>query len=130
MPSFQISVSPSRRAAARYIERVRRELLKALAEENNAAGFTQSDIARAIGVHRSVINRELRGKKDITLGRVAELAFAMGRDIEFSLPQIAQTKGDNTHAKASGASEFKVTNTAATSADITPQSNSEMAPAK
>jgi transcriptional regulator with XRE-family HTH domain len=57
---------------------VRRALQKALVEED-AHGLTQSAIARAIGVHRSVINRELRGEKDITLSRVAELAYAMGR---------------------------------------------------
>lgn len=86
MTSFQIGITPSRRAAARFVLAVRRALLKALAEEAKERGLTQSDIAREIGVHRSVINRELRGHKDITLGRVAELAFAMGRDTVFELP--------------------------------------------
>jgi transcriptional regulator with XRE-family HTH domain len=91
MPSFQISVTPSRRAAGRLITRVRRAIQKALAEQKIESGLTQSDIARAIGVHRSVINRELRGQKDLTLGRVAELSWALGRDIVFELrkPEIA-----------------------------------------
>jgi plasmid maintenance system antidote protein VapI len=87
MSSFQISITPSRRAAARYIASVRKELLEALAEESAASGMSQSDIARAIGVHRSIINRELRGQKDLTLGRVAELAWAMGRKASFALPK-------------------------------------------
>jgi transcriptional regulator with XRE-family HTH domain len=79
MTSFQITLSPSKRAAGRFVNAVRRKLQKAFAEECERSGLTQTDIARTIGVHRSVINRELRGHKDITLGRVAELASAMGR---------------------------------------------------
>lgn len=91
MTSFQISITPSRRAAARFVSRVRRALLKALAEEEKKRGIRQTDLARAIGVHRSVINRELRGAKDLTLGRVAELAWALGRKPVFELvdPPVA-----------------------------------------
>jgi transcriptional regulator with XRE-family HTH domain len=86
--SFQILLSPSRRAAARFISDVRRKLLMALAQESSSSGLTQSDLAREINVHRSVINRELRGYKDITLGRVAELAHAMGREVVFELKDL------------------------------------------
>jgi hypothetical protein len=96
--SFQISITPNRRAAGRYVTRVRRSLQKALAEENKKRGLTQSDIARAIGVHRSVINRELSGRADITLGRVAELAWAMGRTPTFDLPERVRTGGANIRA--------------------------------
>lgn len=88
MTSFQLTLSPSRRAAARFVTAVRRALLKALSEELQERGLTQSEIARVIGVHRSVINRELRGQKDITLSRVAELAYAMGRAPTFTLPAL------------------------------------------
>jgi transcriptional regulator with XRE-family HTH domain len=87
MTSFQITLSPSKRAAARFVNNVRRKLQQALAEESQKSGLTQTDIANTIGVHRSVINRELRGRKDITLGRVAELASAMGRKAELELPE-------------------------------------------
>lgn len=95
MPSFQSSITPSRREAARFVTHVRRELQKALVEEEAKRGLTQSDIARTIGVHRSVINRELRGYKDITNGRVAELAYAMGRVPHFSLMEAPVAKGAN-----------------------------------
>lgn len=85
MTSFQISISDSRTVATRFISRVRREIHKALTEESRKRGLTQSDIAREIGVHRSVISRELRGQKDISLGRVGEIAHALGRDPEFFL---------------------------------------------
>ena len=95
MPSFQISISPSRRVAARFITSVRRKILKALEEEQSKRGLRQTDVARAIGVHRSVINRELRGKKDLTLGRLAELAWAMGRAPLFDVLEIAIQSGSN-----------------------------------
>jgi predicted XRE-type DNA-binding protein len=90
MTSFQIGLSPSRRAAGRFISRVRRALQRAVVEEGERSAINQSKIAEAIGVHRSVISRELNGRQDITLGRIAELAWAMGREIEFELvrPEI------------------------------------------
>src|SRR4051812_45913100 len=95
MPSFQIAIDPNRRAAARFVGQVRRAIQKALAEEQKRRGLSQSDIARAIGVNRSVINRELKGFKDITLGRVAELAWAMGRAPSFNLDQRMVAEGQN-----------------------------------
>jgi transcriptional regulator with XRE-family HTH domain len=86
--SFQISLSPTKRAAGRFIESARRAILKALAEESRDRGLSQSDIARDIGIHRSVVNRELRGYKDMTLGRVAELATAMGREAVLELRKL------------------------------------------
>lgn len=62
MTSFRITISPTRRAAARFVLHVRRTLQQALVEESRRRGLTQSDIARELGVHRSVINRELRGE--------------------------------------------------------------------
>lgn len=95
MPSFQISITPSKRAAGRFVSRVRRALQKALAEEAEKRDLTQADLARAIGVNRSVIHRELRGHKDLTLGRVAELAWALGRRATFDLPEQALPQGSN-----------------------------------
>jgi hypothetical protein len=95
MPLFQISIAPKRRIAARFVTAVRRKLLQALEEEHSRRGLKQTDLARAIGIHRSVINRELRGKKDLTLGRVAELAWAMGRAPLFELPETVVKSGSN-----------------------------------
>ena len=83
--SFRITISPKDQAAGSFVSRVRRGLQKALAEEAQKRGLTQSDLARAIGVNRSVISRELRGYKDLSLSRVAELAWALGRRPVFDL---------------------------------------------
>lgn len=104
MTSFQIAISPSRRAAGRFISRVRRTLQLALVEEGERSGINQTRVADAIGVHRSVISRELNGRQDITLGRVAELAWALGREVEFSLPRIDRREGSNVPLAKAGAS--------------------------
>ena len=98
--SFRLTITPSKRAAGRFIEAVRRALLKALEEEGAGDVVTQSQIAREIGVNRSVVHRELRGHKDITLGRVAELAWAMGRTAEISLPKGQKDLSDRTYLKS------------------------------
>ncbi|WP_193749075.1 helix-turn-helix domain-containing protein [Sphingopyxis sp. C-1] len=95
MTSFQIAISPSKRAAGRFISKVRRALQRALVEEQAASGINQSAVAKAIGVHRSVISRELNGRQDITLGRVAELAWSMGREIDFQLVKPEREAGLN-----------------------------------
>lgn len=95
MPSLQITISPDKRAAARFVGSVRRAIQKAYIEEQRKRGVSQSDIARALGVHRSVINRELKGFKDITLGRVAQLAWALGRKPFFSLDKQVAAIGQN-----------------------------------
>lgn len=70
----------------------------ALVEEREKRGLTQSDVAKAIGVHRSVINRELRGQQNMTLSRVAELAHAMGRVPHFELVDQGTAREVNVQA--------------------------------
>jgi transcriptional regulator with XRE-family HTH domain len=103
MTLYQTGIKPSRRAAARFVTRVRRALQRALVEEGTRTGLSQSDVARSIDVHRSVISRELNGRQDITLGRVAELAWAMGREIQFDLVEEKRRDGENVPFAISGA---------------------------
>ena len=105
MTSFQLAVTPHRRAAARFVAKVRRRIQKAYAD---APEITQAQIAKELGVHRAVINRQLRGTKDMTLGRVAELAYVLGYEAEFDLSREADAVGTNTPATAKKATPFKV----------------------
>jgi hypothetical protein len=118
--SFQITISPNRQAAARFVTAVRRALQKAYVEEQKN-GLTQTAIARALGVHRSVINRELRGRKDITLGRVAELASAMGRIPSFAVPKMTAAPYSNTPPVSSAAFAIR---TSGTGSQVPANSNS------
>ncbi len=83
--SYQIAIPKTKRVAARFIQQVRAQLLRALAE----SPMTQADIARALGVNRSVINRELRGTSDLSLGRVAEIAATLGYTPKFTMENAA-----------------------------------------
>src|SRR3546814_4037359 len=95
--SFQIVIPNHRRAATRFIGKVRRTLQVALA---NSPGIRRTDLADGIGVHRSVITRQLNGKKDMSLGRVAELAWAMGYEQEFILSRSTPQNESNRELEA------------------------------
>lgn len=90
--SFQIAIDPNRRAATRFIGKVRRRLGELLADNNH---ITRSQIADAIGVNRSVITRQLNGKADISVGRIAELAWAVGYRPVINFEKIGGAEGAN-----------------------------------
>ena len=127
MTSFQIAISPSKRAAGRFISKVRRALQLALVEEQEATGINQSAVAEAIGVHRSVISRELNGRQDITLGRVAELAWAMGREIDFQLVKPKQEGRSNAPLLQPGAISTRFDSSIEPASNKAPTSDSAMA---
>ena len=99
MSSFRTSLTPHKRTAARFVVGVRRALLKALADENKRTGITQTSIAQTLGVHRSAINRDLRGTGNLTLGKVAELASAMGLEPRLELRRPLAQEGQNIPVK-------------------------------
>lgn len=92
MRSFRLSITPKRRAAVRFVGQVRRSLQKALADNPE---INQAGIARALEVDRSVITKQLRGERDISLSRVGELAWAMGVEAQLLLHQKSAKAGDN-----------------------------------
>jgi hypothetical protein len=85
MTSYLFDIGGKRRAAARFIGHVRSELQRALVAEKATRKITQQAIAKLLGVNRSVINRQLMGFENMTLRRVAELAWALGWEIVFEL---------------------------------------------
>lgn len=125
MTSFQLSVTPHRRAAVRFIDKVHRGLRKAYADSPHV---TQTAIANTLGVHRSVINRQMRGRKDMSLGRVAELAFLLGYEAEFELMKPTPPDGSNAPDANAGTNPFKQVNQSSTTFiyDQTKRSNLEL----
>jgi hypothetical protein len=92
MQSFRLSITPKRRAAARFVGQVRRALQRTLAENQD---LNQAGVARALEVDRSVITKQLRGDGNISLSRVGELAWAMGVVPELVFRKPAKEVGDN-----------------------------------
>ncbi len=87
MTSSPTSPSSQDLAAARFVGDVREELAVAFLEELGEHGLTKSDIARLLGVNRSVISRILNGTAPLELRTLGQLAWAMGRDPQFKLPK-------------------------------------------
>lgn len=94
--SFQIKISSKRKSAITFISQVRKELKRAIFEGSNVGGPNQSEIAKLLEVNRSVVSRELNGSNDITAGRIAELAWALGREAHFELRVPIEQRGTNT----------------------------------
>jgi transcriptional regulator with XRE-family HTH domain len=94
MMFFRFDIDARSRIAGRFIGRVRRELLRAITEEK-CAGLTQQELADRLESRRSNINRQLSGETEITLRSLAELAWALDREIAFELRRPDNADGQN-----------------------------------
>jgi ribosome-binding protein aMBF1 (putative translation factor) len=94
MTFFRFDIHGRSRKAARLMGRVRRELLKAVMEERQA-GLTQQELARRLELRRSIVNRQLSGESEITLRGLADLAWALDREVTVELHRPAVTTGQN-----------------------------------
>lgn len=89
MNSYLFDIGDRARKVSRFVFGVRNELQKALFIEKKSRKLSQQAIAQLIGVNRSVINRQIVGTENLTIRRVAELAWAMGWNIEFKMTKDA-----------------------------------------
>jgi transcriptional regulator with XRE-family HTH domain len=98
MTSFRLGIKPTRRAAGRFVSKARKKLQQA-AIRGAQKGISQSDVARIIGVHRSLISRELNGEANLSLSRFAEIAQALGGEAEIDIRFPEDEKGRNIPAE-------------------------------
>jgi transcriptional regulator with XRE-family HTH domain len=94
MTFFRFDIDARSRKAGRLLGRIRRELLRAVTEEKRA-GLTQQELARRLECDRSNINRQLSGEAEMTLRSIADLAWALDREITFELRPINAVPGQN-----------------------------------
>jgi transcriptional regulator with XRE-family HTH domain len=94
MTFFRFDINARSRTAGRFVGRVRRELLRAVTEQKQA-GLTQQELARRLESGRSNVNRQLSGEAEITLRSLADLAWALDREITFELRRPDQAAGQN-----------------------------------
>ena len=95
MTSYCVDIGSRSRKVGRFIARVRHELLKAVEEERRTAKLSQQDLASRLDGERSDITHQLSGTKPLTLRSVAELSWALGREINFELRTPTQSAGQN-----------------------------------
>jgi transcriptional regulator with XRE-family HTH domain len=79
--SYQLKINKRSLKAAKFISRIQRMLQQALIE----SGMTQQQVAEKLGVDRSVVNRRLKGKSNLTARSIADFAFVFDKNIEICL---------------------------------------------
>jgi ribosome-binding protein aMBF1 (putative translation factor) len=94
MTFFRFDIHARSRKAARLMGRVRRELLKAVMEERSA-GLTQQELAQRLQAERATVNRQLSGEAEITLRGLADLAWALDREITVERRRPERPEGQN-----------------------------------
>jgi transcriptional regulator with XRE-family HTH domain len=94
MTFYRFDIDARSRKAGRLIGRIRSELLKALTEEKRA-GLTQQELAQRLEMGRSVLNRQLSGESNLSLRSLADLAWALDREIDFELRRPVEAAGQN-----------------------------------
>jgi hypothetical protein len=120
--SFQMRLKSHRLAGALFVTEVRDTLLAMLMNKKKGEKLKQADIARILEIDRSVVNRQLTGKADLSLMRVGELADIMGCIAEFKLvpknsersnaKAISDTVIDYTSAQSRGAASLSASSPA------------------
>ncbi len=95
--SYLIKLDSKSRKAGRFIARVHRSLQSAFIEST----LKQQELAAKLQVDRSIINRRLQGKSNLTLRSIAEMAWAMDNDVEivFSKRDVASSANYFTASK-------------------------------
>lgn len=82
---FEFTLDPKEEATADFVAKVGNELQRAFERRKKQDKLTQQQLATMLDVDRSRIHRCLSGYNNLTLSTVAELAWAMDADIDFSI---------------------------------------------
>ena len=85
MTSFRLKIDPKERFIARFAGHIERAFQRAFIDAKKANKLNQQQIATLLGVNRSVVSRRLQGCENMTQRTLAEMAWAMGYEIEFKL---------------------------------------------
>ena len=101
--SFSLKIDPRRRAYARLIGDIEQRLNEALAEEAETRGLTKARIAAVLGKNKAFVTRKLVGTGNMTIETLSDLAYAMDRRVEISLPREEARSGTNEPTTRSGA---------------------------
>lgn len=97
MTSFSAISDPRRRVFIQLIGDIRHALNEALTEEYKSRKLTRSDVAKILHTNKSFVSRKLSGESNMTLATLADLAYALDRDVEIALPSRRPEEGSNHH---------------------------------
>lgn len=83
--SFLFDIGERSANAVRFIASVHEQLLIAFTQERKNNKLTKKKMADLLNTNKSAIHRQLSGEANLTLRSIADLAWAMDREIEFKL---------------------------------------------
>lgn len=83
--SFQFEIDPKEEVATRLIADVGDKLQAAFSEEKDRRRMTLRTLAERLEVDRSHVHRCLSGFNNMTLRTLAEVAWALDREVEVSI---------------------------------------------
>lgn len=92
--SFRMSTPEHRLDGADLVLRMRDGLLSAFVKAQAFKKIRQADIAKIIGVDRSVINRQLKGDAETSIMRVGEIASILGYRVNVEFERIDDGTGN------------------------------------
>ena len=110
--SYKMKIDPRRRKFVRLVSLIHAEIDRALQEECASRGISQNDVARILGIDQGALSRRLSGTSNLTLRSIADLAWALDRDIDFAFNVIDSQRSSNTNrpqqASTSANAEIRV----------------------
>ncbi len=83
--SFRFDVGARARSASRLIGNLRSDIIAAVVKHRTSENVSQQRLAESIGISRTDLNSILNGKKDLTLRSLADIAFALNKEIVVEL---------------------------------------------
>lgn len=119
---FRFDIGARARSASRLIGDVRSDIIRALVREKLSKGTTQQQLADKLGVSRAELNSRLAGKDELTLRSIADLAWALDKEIVFELKEPEAAAGQNYPAETSTAAIYSAKR-AGNRADAVPSSS-------
>ncbi len=84
--SFKRLTDPQMRDRARFLGDIFAALNTAFQEEAETRGLTKAELARRLDINRALVTRRLGGQGNMTFETLHDMAWAMGRRVEISLP--------------------------------------------
>lgn len=87
--------NPLAHEQARLIVDLTTELKLALEDR----GLTQKDLSERLGTSASVVCRQINGRENLTLEKLAEIAFVLGKRFDFRLRELTRDTADRSHLR-------------------------------
>jgi transcriptional regulator with XRE-family HTH domain len=99
--SYRLKIDQRSMKAAKFIAKLQAEIQRALVE----SGLTQQEVAERLGVDRSVINRRLKGKANLTARSICDFAYAFDQNVVVKFTTTAPSSRINYAIRTSNSDE-------------------------